>query len=199
MITWSQRIFQDFKLGQLVLGEENFKPKLILREFNHNIDFEYEFRCFVFKDNITAITQYNSMIYLYKVVEYKKEIQDGMIKFWKENIHESMKEKGISSYVMDLGMLKKGKMEKGDGDKDEEEKKDDGDGGDVVFEFILIEMNPFCTNAGAMLFDWKKDVKILTNQPLTFRILEDVYSEKPKKLTSEVSELFDELYRKMSE
>ena len=190
LIIYSQRIFQDFKMGQLMIGEDEYKTKLILREFNHNIDFEYEFRCFVFKNKITAITQYNSMIYLHKIVKNKQKIQEGMKRFWRKNIAECMMENGISSYVMDLAMLKKENKENDDND---DEKK-----GDDEFEFILIEMNPFCTNAGAMLFEWKEDVKILTNQPLEFRILENVYSEKPEKLTSELNELFDELYNDMN-
>ena len=46
--------------------------KINNKEFNHNIDFEYELRCFVFKGNLTVITQYNNFIYLRKMIDNKQ-------------------------------------------------------------------------------------------------------------------------------
>ena len=64
-------------MGQLI-NSDNFNTSLILREFNHSIDFEYEFRAFIFQSNLTSITQYNNFIYLKKqkfnFVLYKNHI-----------------------------------------------------------------------------------------------------------------------------
>ena len=62
LILHSDRIFSDFILGVLENGE-NFLPNLIIREFESNLDFECEFRCFIYRGHLTAITQYNSMSY----------------------------------------------------------------------------------------------------------------------------------------
>ena len=245
LIIRSDRIYTDFKMGQLLKGNENYKSKLILRRFEHLIDFESEFRVFVYKGNITGISQYNYFSCLTKILDNKELIVDKIELFFKDKIHPKMKENDITSYVMDVGLMhaninskdsnNSDSKQTGDADLDEKEKdqekekqmevktqesennNDNDDDNNKLGDLILIEINPFVTRAGALLFDWQKDVKLLTkekdtakeaqngnnkeNQEITpdVRIVEIPSEKKPDKFTSHLDALFDQLYKEMQD
>ncbi|ETO14328.1 hypothetical protein RFI_23039 [Reticulomyxa filosa] len=166
----SERLFTDFKMGELIRGDD-YQTQLILREFNHQIDFECEFRCFVFKDRMTCISQYNSMAFVPRIVENQLLIPTSIVKYWSSNIHPLMQQAGITSYVLDLALVKDS------------------------MDIILIEINPFCTKAGALLFDWKSDLQILLSaDPVVFRFCQQPHSQQPEHLTSELHSIFQSAF-----
>ena len=171
----SHRVFRDFKIGDLDHGQD-FKPFMIIREFYHNLQFEAEFRCFVMKNKLTVITQYHSLCYVKFLVDNKDEIKKSILKYWEETVHPLMKEKEIESYVLDVVWLKK------DDGGDEEKKENDDCDGDG-YNWIVIELNPMCTNAGAGLFEWTKDYEMFLDGTCTdFRVREEMYGMTPKEL-----------------
>jgi len=188
LVLYSERLFADFKLGELIKGDD-YRTQLILREFNHNIDFECEFRCFVFQNAMTCISQYGSLIFVPRIVKHKDQILKSIVKYWSSNIQPLMEKAGILSYVLDLGLLKEKTDENKNKKEDEKEKEEE------YMDLVLIEINPFCTKAGPLLFNWEKDIELmLTSNPVTLRITEAPYDHKPDKLTSEVDEVFQMVY-----
>lgn len=182
LIIHSDRIFTDFCMGELMV--DDYSSKLIIRQFNHNIDFQYEFRSFVFKGNLTAITQYNFFIYLRKIIDNQQDIKNAIHSFWKNKIHPKMSKNNIFSYVMDVALVKN--------------KNEDNES----FELVLIEINPFWTQAGALLFDWKKDVQIMAAdnpKDVAFRFINKPFSTEPPKFNSSLLELYKNLKEKMKQ
>jgi hypothetical protein len=131
--------------------EKHFRMSIVLREW---MDFEpeFEFRCFISKGKITAITHYYKFLYVEEIVKNKTKIEKSMITFLKETVQPLVR---IDSYVCDLVLLDR-----------------------VNFKFIVVELNPYAENTSSGLFDWKNpdDHKILTGEKdFEFRIL-----DKPK-------------------
>merc|ERR1711991_742442 len=94
----------------------------------------------------------------------------------------------MGTYVMDIGLLSK------PNDDNTNEKKEN----DESFEVILIEMTPFSLTAGGSLFEWEKDVKILTNiksKSICFRIREECLKSIPESFNPALLELEQKLMK----
>ncbi|RMZ92869.1 cell division cycle 123-like protein [Brachionus plicatilis] len=68
----SERIYQDMLLA--IEKIDRFRENFIVREFVP-IDVDMEFRGFVFKQRLTALSQYNYLIYSKRLNEFKNQIE----------------------------------------------------------------------------------------------------------------------------
>ena len=119
---------------------------LIVREFV-KFPVKNELRGFVYKGNLTALTQYNNLAFFPEHIEIKDEVERKVKKFMKDFI-EAMKSV-LDSFVIDIVIDNEGKV-------------------------WVVEVNPFGELAGSCLFSWSKDRDILMGiEPFQFRIVEE--------------------------
>lgn len=151
LILNSERVFTDLLLATEF--PDLYSAKIIIREWV-TIPYELEFRCFVFENTLTAISQYDYNIYLDYLV-MNRDIIKNMIKdfFYK---HCQKKLTCYGNYVIDIGITAKKQ------------------------QVYVIEINPFNNEAsngtGGALFDWARDKQILEKGPLELRINEKAQS-----------------------
>ncbi|PRP78291.1 hypothetical protein PROFUN_13825 [Planoprotostelium fungivorum] len=143
VLTRSMRIYEDL-IKCIQFGEKHFEAKLVIREWLEEVinKPEMEFRCFVCKNQMNAITQYFSMCHFPDLAPRKEEIQKKILHFFDTQLKNKLTH---NNYVVDLFI-----------------------GRDRI---LIIELNPFHNGAGAGLFSWATDRDTLMNGPLEFKIL----------------------------
>jgi hypothetical protein len=117
LICNSQRVADD--LSRELKYSDDFSLNIVIREWNDSLSYEMEFRGFVCKNNLTAISQYDSYLYSKKLNDEKDEIENKITTFFNENLKEKLKH--LDSYIIDYGILENGKI-------------------------VIIELNPFNNN-----------------------------------------------------
>lgn len=129
LLLTSERVFSDC-LDWLEYGE----PVMIaLRHFEPEITMENEFRAFVYKNHLTAISQYDHYTF-YPLLEAKKShLKELIIAEWCR-IHPLV---GEESYCMDFAYISSSDKVK------------------------LIEISPFLPCTGPACFNWKQDIHVL--------------------------------------
>jgi len=142
----SNRISDDIARGKLAQGD-SFKTQLVVRKWA-DIEPELEFRVFVVRGEITAITQYHKKCYVPTIKNNKHHIQQQIIS--KFNELKSFVNAPDNTYTIDFAV-------------------------DKNLSALMIEVNDPPPTAGTSLFDWENenDKKILREGPFTFRILEE--------------------------
>ncbi|XP_025108015.1 cell division cycle protein 123 homolog isoform X2 [Pomacea canaliculata] len=110
-------------------AEEHLKPELILRRWT-DINTSDEFRCFVHRGNLVAISQRNHSKYFRHIVTSKNEIQTDIQNFFEEVIDGNFAAEE-SSYVFDIWRTGKGRI-------------------------LLIDFNPCGPVTDPLLFDWQE-------------------------------------------
>jgi len=141
LLTKSTRIAED--LSKLThFGKNDFDTHLVIREWLDDVPYRcgYEFRGFVHKKSLNALSQYFSFLYFKDLVDSKKEVEKRILDFY-NNIKGALPHE---SFVIDFLVLK-----------------------DRV---LVIELNPFHSGAGAGLFSWKHDREKFLNGPFEFRV-----------------------------
>ena len=141
LLSFSERCVSDLKRlidHKHLLKEWNLY--LVVREFVF-IPICNEFRCFVHKSKLTAITQYFPHCYFPKIISEKKEQIKKMIIDYYHNVFltecKLLNQELTDSYILDLSVdVQNGKI-------------------------VIIELNPFNVTTGAGFFDWTKDRNIL--------------------------------------
>eukprot|EP01084_Bolivina_argentea_P004259 8102_1 len=143
LILTSERLFLDFRAKQMVNNflSNNNSIKIAFRKWDKNIKFENEFRCFVFNNKLTAISQSSRECYFEYLQDAKmrSNIKRLIVGFWKEHMAKQMSNNCIySNYVFDICVDYKNA------------------------KCIVIELNPFCKKTGPGMFGWKgKDLMIV--------------------------------------
>ena len=134
--------------------------KVIVREFV-DLNLEGELRGFVYKKQLTALSQYYCDLYIPFLKKNEKEISMKIQQFFNENIKNVVKEE---NYVIDF-VINKEKS---------------------VWDIKIVELNPFSQSTGSCLFDWKKDFDLIhSSHPslsFQFRTCEKEVSKKAKHL-----------------
>eukprot|EP01105_Mastigella_eilhardi_P021340 TRINITY_DN5162_c0_g1_i1.p1 TRINITY_DN5162_c0_g1~~TRINITY_DN5162_c0_g1_i1.p1 ORF type:complete len:178 (-),score=40.68 TRINITY_DN5162_c0_g1_i1:45-578(-) len=120
--------------------------KLIIREFQPQLPIEGEFRGFVCRRRLNALSQYYADCYFPSVVEHKDELAQRVLHFYEEHIRDLLP---MDDYVVDFAVMDKTTIK-------------------------VIELNPFGPTTGGGLFDWKVDRAIIENGPFTIRVVTDV-------------------------
>eukprot|EP01124_Arcella_intermedia_P029266 TRINITY_DN6134_c0_g2_i1.p1 TRINITY_DN6134_c0_g2~~TRINITY_DN6134_c0_g2_i1.p1 ORF type:complete len:399 (-),score=100.86 TRINITY_DN6134_c0_g2_i1:102-1136(-) len=142
----SNRVLEDLAKGELAQGS-SFKSKLVIRKWT-DIEPELEFRTFVVKGQITAITQYHKKCFVPSLKENKDKVE----KLIFENFEK----------VKDLIRVPEGTFTI------------DFAVSQDYSRSVMIEINDPPPVAGTSLFLWEveSDRKILFEGPYEFRILE---------------------------
>jgi hypothetical protein len=138
LLLTSERAYTDM-IDWSYYGEPE---QLVLRKWEPELSYDYEFRVFISENKVTAISQYDHYAVYEHLFEQKEKIQEKILEFW-QKVHSHV---GENSYVMDVGYFPKKE------------------------ECVLIEVSPFLTCTGPALFHWKNDRELLSNGPLEFRL-----------------------------
>jgi len=141
LILRSGRSLIDLEMLRKFLIRAKYQ-NIILLPWNSEMSIEMEFRCFVFKGNLNAISQYDFST-AYDSLQNKdivQQIQDAIIHFHEQTVAAVR----FASYVFDVFLSPKSE-------------------GDWYVK--LIELNPFGgdLSSGSCLFDWEEDKHILYN------------------------------------
>lgn len=99
----SERIYQDMLLA-IGIPDERFNENFIIREFFH-IEIDMEFRGFVCNNRLTALSQYNYLIYSPRLNERKFEIQDKLQAFFYTQVVLRLQFNFPTDYVIDFALL----------------------------------------------------------------------------------------------
>lgn len=143
----SQRTFGDIMNAELFLGGEEFEMNIILRRWV-DIYPEWEFRAFVYDNQITACSQYNSHCYVPEMALNKMKIQDLILSKWEEVKSDIPRASYTIDFVLD-SQLK---------------------------DVWVVEVNHLPPVAGTAMFDWdvKADRAIIENGPFELRIRDEL-------------------------
>jgi hypothetical protein len=138
----SSRIRED--LMKALEFPNAFQLNFIVREWSE-MDASMEFRAFVFKRKLNAISQYCYLQYFQNLKSEKEKIQQLLLTEFDKFSDKITQE----NYIIDFCITKDGQVK-------------------------IIELNPYFTDTSACLFDWRNpdDVKIIKEGPFQFRILE---------------------------
>ena len=130
----SERVFSD------MLDWRNFgEPEQIcLREFQKELTIDYEFRVFIYDNNLTAISQYDHHSFYPHLYDIKDLIFEKIKKKW-ESFHSTIQTR---NYAADFGFIPS------------------------TQEIVLVEMSPFFPCTGGSLFSWSADFEILKGKNL---------------------------------
>lgn len=143
----SERVAEDMSLA---LDAHSKNPgtwfqNLIARQWR-DIDIDMEFRGFVHKGKLNALSQYNYICFFPRLVDMKDKICQVIRTFFDTKIQEKLSTT-FDSYIIDFALL-----------------------GDYPYEIMVIELNPFLCSTDGCLFSWKKEREIIENGPFEFRI-----------------------------
>ena len=149
LILSSERVFTD--LIEAVDCQEiqnDWKTNIIVRQWSPLLDPSMEFRCFVYRSKLTAISQYNHYCRFeqFQNENFVQRIKTIIVDYWQKEIQELLDACGevYLNYVIDIGVIEKGALSN--------------------LECIVIELNPFAPSTGASLFDWRTDIDQLKGE-----------------------------------
>lgn len=97
-----------------------------------------EFRGFVFKQKLTALSQYNYLIYSKRLNEIKDQIESEIYSFFYKKVRNKL-ENFIENYIIDFAVFIN----------------------DKTISCSVIEINPFLETTDAALFSWESEKNIL--------------------------------------
>jgi len=124
-----------------LLLKTSFKVNIIVREWKQITEL-FEFRGFVNNNKLTALTHYFKFCYAKEIEARALELEEKIKTFFNKEIANKLKE--IEPYTIDFALL---------GNK-----------------IIVVELNAFGEKINAGLFDWNKDLEVLTgNSTFEFR------------------------------
>ena len=146
----SARIQTDLNRALKRDDTEDFDVQIVVRQFVPDITLESEFRGFVEKGKLTAVSQYFHFLFFPSLVQQRDSILTSLNAFFVEEIKPLLDEK-YDTYVIDFAWTQE--------------------------KIWVIELNPSGENTGASLFHWKKDAAILHDVNASVPVLRLV--EKP--------------------
>eukprot|EP00462_Mataza_sp_D1_P006260 CAMPEP_0175122826 /NCGR_PEP_ID=MMETSP0087-20121206/1919_1 /TAXON_ID=136419 /ORGANISM="Unknown Unknown, Strain D1" /LENGTH=540 /DNA_ID=CAMNT_0016404481 /DNA_START=30 /DNA_END=1650 /DNA_ORIENTATION=+ len=135
----SERVFTDV-VDWLKYGEPE---QIVLRKWEARLLLEYEFRCFVWKGKITAISQYDHYCVYPHLAAQQLAIKNAITAHWRK-FHHAV---GQESYCADLVYFPDTK------------------------KAMLVEISPFLPCTGPAMFSWVTDIRVLHGEdPFEFRL-----------------------------
>lgn len=148
MFSISERISQDMKLA--LAHPERFKEHFVVRKWV-DLDPTLEFRGFVNKNTLHALSQYNHLAYFPHLADNKDQIEK-QIKDFFYNVARPRLEDKFDTYIIDFALI--------DPNPESQQKQ---------YKIWVIELNPFLPTTDSCLFSWEKERAILENGPFEFR------------------------------
>ena len=138
----SDRIQEDL---QKVVAENDQNFNIVVREFS-TFDMELEIRGFVYKKQLTGLTQYCPDIMFPNMLKCKDEIVQVIQQF----VDKEIKALPIENLVLDFALKYPTK--------------------DSTWKVYVVELNPLAEFAGSGMFAWEKDRDVLLGKkPFEFR------------------------------
>jgi len=170
LLSHSQRIKEDLtSISPLI--QYGLRTSIVIRKWNSELieNPSMEFRAFVYKNNLNAVTQYDYMSY-YPLLD-KRNIESRIVTFWKDHVCEKLMD--FESYIIDLFVGEN--------------------------EVKIIELNSFEAWTGGCLFSWNSDLKILMHGPLEFRFamnqIEDIFLLIPHEWRDLIQKNFPDVFK----
>eukprot|EP00457_Paulinella_chromatophora_P003868 gb/GEZN01003876.1/.p1 GENE.gb/GEZN01003876.1/~~gb/GEZN01003876.1/.p1 ORF type:complete len:466 (+),score=88.26 gb/GEZN01003876.1/:52-1449(+) len=163
----SERICQDMNLAMSHSKGEWHENWVVRKWFD--VDVGMEFRGFVHKGTLTAISQYNHLCYFPYVHKQEKEISALLVNFFEKEIQPRLKT--IPSYVVDFALVSTS-LTPSFADSAASDAKQEVPPSLAInaLKPLVIELNPFLETTDGCLFSWQKERSILEQGPFTFRI-----------------------------
>merc|ERR1711971_170324 len=164
LLVRSARIQGDMK--SYAVDEEYAQQfQLIVRDFVF-FDVSLEFRSFVYKGKLTALTQYNDLCYFADLFNFEASIVKKIQAF----VDEILQRIEMDSLVLDLVLV--------DANYDvEKEWPSMSEDRLSKLKVMVIEINPLAEFAGGGLFEWNKDKDVLLGEkPFEFRMRKSLSS-----------------------
>lgn len=145
----SERVYQDLLLALSL--PSRFRENWIVRQFV-DIDVDMEFRGFVHQQRLTALSQYNYLIFSQRLAANKDFYLQTIICFFEKNIKPRLSD-FVKHYIIDFAVCENGA------------------------KVWVIEINPFLNTTDAALFSWEHERHLLehSRDHVEFRVV-----EKPK-------------------
>eukprot|EP01091_Cochliopodium_minus_P017696 TRINITY_DN6999_c0_g1_i2.p1 TRINITY_DN6999_c0_g1~~TRINITY_DN6999_c0_g1_i2.p1 ORF type:complete len:341 (-),score=95.99 TRINITY_DN6999_c0_g1_i2:22-972(-) len=176
LIMYSSRTVSDIVRALNYSHLCDWHMKVIVREFVE-LNLEGEMRGFVYKNKLTALSQYYCDLYIPFLSKNKKVISEKIQSFFVDKIKEIVKE---DNYVVDFVINK---------EKDN-------------WDIKIVELNPFSQSTGACLFDWKKDKELIYSETpesaFEFRVCDKEVSKKAKNLIVPWYHLVESAFEQMN-
>lgn len=182
LLVHSKRMVEDIVMAKLFMDDKNpWNVQLVLREWSDDLDATFEFRAFVFDNQLTACTQYNSLCAVPAMIANKDTICKNIQHYFATIVQPILEKQQLHTYTIDFAV-------------------DPHD----YSKIKVIELNYPPPEAGQALFSWEdaKDRQIIEKGPFEFRILykqaESAYDEIHPPLALYIKSLDDEYQAKQS-
>lgn len=104
------------------------KEQICLREWNKDLEYQNEYRAFVYNNKLTAISQYDHYGMYDDVIQSKDKVEKMIHSFWESKVKNRMK---VPDYIIDFGYVNN--------------------------SIIMIELSPFLECTGASMYRWYLD------------------------------------------
>ena len=167
LLTTSERVFSDLLTAVRAAadadagsdagkeGGEGWRTTVSVREWDPHVDPALEFRCFVHRQQLTAISQYDyhCQFPVLQDAAVVTALKLTIARYWADRVRPLL-QASYSSYVLDVIVQRgRGGREGGEGEE--------GQGGWGV---RVVELNPFDAATGASLFQWGVDDGVLRGE-----------------------------------
>ncbi|OWF45332.1 cell division cycle protein 123-like [Mizuhopecten yessoensis] len=161
MFVRSERVYQDLLLAA-INRPEVYDEHFVIRKFIP-IDVDMEFRGFVYQGQLTALSQYNYMVYSERLVAKKDSIANRIQDFFKISVQPKLPSANFpQDFIIDFAVC-------------------DVEAEDNLWKLWVIELNPFLSSTDGAMFSWEHERHLLTeNDGFHFRV---VPRPKPGSLT----------------
>eukprot|EP01124_Arcella_intermedia_P035606 TRINITY_DN9120_c0_g1_i1.p1 TRINITY_DN9120_c0_g1~~TRINITY_DN9120_c0_g1_i1.p1 ORF type:complete len:347 (-),score=110.14 TRINITY_DN9120_c0_g1_i1:18-1058(-) len=160
----SERIYVD--LTRWLQFSEDLGPMYVtLREFNQQLRAHMEFRGFVHKKQLNAVTQYYDTVCFDLLLKNEQQYKTAILNYFNQLNSSSFI--NMDNYIIDFLCY------------------DD-------FNIQIIEINPWASTTGASLFSWSADRQVLMNGPYEFRILKAPIPDIHKQLFPKIQKIIQE-------
>ncbi|XP_060075112.1 cell division cycle protein 123 homolog [Ylistrum balloti] len=161
MFVRSERVYQDLLLAA-VNRPEVYDENFVIRKFVP-IDVDMEFRGFVYRGQLNALSQYNYMIYSERLVAKKDAIAKRIREFFTTYVQTKLSSASFpQEFIIDFAVCNV---------------EDDED----HWKLWVIELNPFLSSTDGAMFSWEHERHLLTGDDgFHFRV---VKRTKPGSLT----------------
>jgi len=139
----SERVFVDMNEALICLdGSElnEWNEQVSVRQWQDELEDQFEFRCFVRSGRLVAISQYNHYCSFPDVLNMREALHKNVVQFCHERVLPRLA--GVTAYdegyIVDVGVLPDQRC-------------------------VVVELNPYQPSTGACLFHWKRDAQLLTD------------------------------------
>lgn len=127
---------------------------LVVRKWEDALDPTWEFRAFVVRGQMTAITQYYMLCYIPEIARNSSKLATMMREFWATKIKDRIAPSGgiDNTYTIDFAITPE------------------------MDRIWVVELNHAPPTAGTALFDWTsaRDRQIVSNGPFEMRVLTEL-------------------------